>query len=91
MFQKPYAFFSGQNTVAVGTAYEIASRVIGFGPLAILYDKNNFNLQVQSHTYIFPAVLCEHGKIITHIPLYTYIDPFHPPGFIVSLKPRSVI
>ena len=44
-------------------------------PLAVYFDKNTYNLELRSHKYVVPAVLCKQGKVltdITGITQYTY-------------------
>ena len=45
-----------------------------YGIQAIYFDKNTYRLQLVPRDYIFPAVLCEHGKsliILLCTPMWT--------------------
>ena len=56
--------FPGQNGTVVGTFREVPSRVVDFGPLAEIVDKNAFRLEAQPRERVFDAILCEKGKIL---------------------------
>ena len=64
--------FPDQNGVVVRTDYTIDSSHVGDDPLAVYFDKNTYNLELRSHEYVVPAVLCEEGKIFTDIAEYTH-------------------
>ena len=64
--------FSDQNGVVVRTDYIINSRQVGADPVAVYYLKNTYNLELRSHEYVVPAVLCEQGKILTDITGYIH-------------------
>ena len=69
---KHMPLFPDKNGVVIRTDWTVGSRIIGFPPPAILFDKNTFLLQANSPESAFEAVLCEHGKALTLINFFFF-------------------
>ena len=56
--------FPDENGVIIRMDWAVGSRIIGFPPPAVLFDKNTYLLQANSRQSVVEAVLCEHGKVL---------------------------